>query len=75
MKTIIKDLFRINFFKPSILRLFLMDLFKNSYKIQPNLFHIQRAIDWYLKNTAWMKKIITGEYLRFYDEIYGNRSL
>lgn len=46
MKKIIKDLFKINFFKPSILRLFLMDLFKNSYKIQPNLFHIQRAIDW-----------------------------
>ncbi len=46
MIRIIKDLSKINFLQPSILRLLLRDFFKINNKIQSNLFHIQKAIDW-----------------------------
>ncbi len=32
---------------------------------------IEKAIDWYLNNKAWIEKVISGEYMRFYMENYG----
>jgi len=32
---------------------------------------IKRTIDWYLENKEWMEKVITGEYLEFYEKNYG----
>jgi dTDP-glucose 4,6-dehydratase len=31
---------------------------------------IEMTIDWYLENREWMKNVISGEYLRFYDVNY-----
>ena len=31
---------------------------------------IKRTIDWYLENKEWMEKVITGEYLEFYEKNY-----
>lgn len=32
---------------------------------------IKKTIDWYLENQEWMKKVITGEYMEFYEKNYG----
>jgi dTDP-glucose 4,6-dehydratase len=32
---------------------------------------IKQTIDWYLENQEWMKKVITGEYMEFYEKNYG----
>ena len=32
------------------------------------------TIDWYRTNTSWMQRIKSGEYLKFYDLNYANRS-
>jgi dTDP-glucose 4,6-dehydratase len=31
---------------------------------------IKKTIDWYLDNQEWMKKVITGEYMEFYEKNY-----
>jgi len=32
-----------------------------------------QTVDWYLKNEAWWRRIKSGDYTRYYDELYGNR--
>lgn len=34
---------------------------------------IDLTIDWYLKNTDWWENIISGEYMNYYERMYGNR--
>lgn len=34
---------------------------------------IKETIEWYCTNTAWSLKIKSGEYLDYYERIYGNR--
>jgi len=34
---------------------------------------IQFTIDWYLKNEAWWKRIISGDYLKYYEQQYLTR--
>jgi dTDP-glucose 4,6-dehydratase len=34
---------------------------------------IRQTIDWYLDNEAWWKNIISGEYMEYYEKMYGNR--
>ena len=34
---------------------------------------IKKTIKWYLENRSWWEEIISGEYQRYYDRIYGNR--
>ncbi len=34
---------------------------------------IDLTIDWYLNNTEWWESIISGEYMNYYERIYGNR--
>lgn len=34
---------------------------------------IQFTIDWYLKNEAWWKRIISGDYLKYYEQQYLGR--
>ncbi len=34
---------------------------------------IRQTIDWYQRHQEWWKKIKTGEYLEYYDRMYGNR--
>lgn len=32
---------------------------------------IKETIEWYLSNQEWMKKIVSGEYLDYYEDMYG----
>jgi dTDP-glucose 4,6-dehydratase len=34
---------------------------------------IQFTIDWYVKNQYWWERIISGEYIKYYNEQYLNR--
>lgn len=32
-----------------------------------------KTVDWYLANTAWLKNVTSGAYLKYYEEMYGER--
>ena len=34
---------------------------------------IKKTIRWYLANTEWMQEVTSGEYLKYYEEMYGGR--
>ncbi|MEP7146978.1 MAG: dTDP-glucose 4,6-dehydratase [bacterium] len=34
---------------------------------------IEQTINWYKENTEWLKKIMSGDYLKYYEENYGNK--
>ncbi len=34
---------------------------------------IKKTIDWYLNNREWWETIISGEYTKYYEKMYGNR--
>lgn len=34
---------------------------------------IRQTIDWYLDNESWWKNIISGDYMEYYEKMYGNR--
>ena len=34
---------------------------------------IKFTIEWYLKNTDWLDKVISGDYLKYYDNMYTDR--
>ncbi len=34
---------------------------------------IRQTIDWYLNNEKWWKNIISGDYVKYYEKMYGNR--
>ncbi|MBS1516899.1 MAG: dTDP-glucose 4,6-dehydratase [Bacteroidetes bacterium] len=34
---------------------------------------ISLTVDWYVKNEDWWKKVMSGEYLKYYSENYGNK--
>lgn len=36
---------------------------------------IQQTIQWYLDNRGWWESIISGEYQRYYEQMYGNRGV
>ena len=34
---------------------------------------LQSTVDWYIQNRPWWERIRTGDYLAYYERIYGNR--
>lgn len=34
---------------------------------------VEETVKWYLDNQAWMDNVTSGEYLKYYDEMYGSR--
>ncbi|MDR3305707.1 MAG: dTDP-glucose 4,6-dehydratase [Clostridiales Family XIII bacterium] len=34
---------------------------------------LKQTIDWYLANKPWWENIVSGEYTRYYEKMYGNR--
>ncbi len=34
---------------------------------------IEKTIEWYLSNQEWVRRVISGEYLEFYEKNYGKR--
>ena len=35
---------------------------------------IERTVRWYLDNQAWLDNITSGEYVNYYESMYGSRS-
>ena len=35
---------------------------------------IEKTIDWYLANEKWLENVTSGEYLKYYETQYGQRS-
>ena len=36
---------------------------------------IEKTIEWYLNNVEWVRRVISGEYLEFYEKNYGRRTI
>ncbi len=34
---------------------------------------LERTVDWYLANTEWLENIVSGEYEKYYESMYGSR--
>jgi dTDP-glucose 4,6-dehydratase len=34
---------------------------------------INKTIDWYLDNTEWLQNVVSGDYQKYYDNMYSNR--
>ena len=34
---------------------------------------LEKTVDWYLANTEWLENIVSGEYEKYYELMYGNR--
>jgi dTDP-glucose 4,6-dehydratase len=34
---------------------------------------LEKTVDWYLKNTEWLDRILSGEYSKYYDKMYSGR--
>lgn len=34
---------------------------------------ISKTIKWYLNNKDWMEEVLSGEYIKYYERMYGNR--
>jgi dTDP-glucose 4,6-dehydratase len=34
---------------------------------------IEKTIDWYLQNKEWLSNVVSGEYQKYYESMYGNR--
>jgi len=48
----------------------------NELKWQPSVNFeegINKTIDWYLNSTDWLGNVVSGDYQKYYDSMYGNR--
>ena len=34
---------------------------------------LEKTVDWYLANEAWLNHVTSGDYMKYYDAMYGNR--
>jgi dTDP-glucose 4,6-dehydratase len=34
---------------------------------------IEKTIEWYLRNRKWCGDIVSGEYMKYYEKMYGER--
>lgn len=34
---------------------------------------LEKTVDWYLSNTAWLENVLSGDYEKYYDRMYSNR--
>jgi dTDP-glucose 4,6-dehydratase len=34
---------------------------------------LEKTVDWYLSNTQWLERVITGDYEKYYDKMYSGR--
>ena len=35
---------------------------------------LRRTVEWYLNNQDWVEKVISGEYAKYYERIYGSKA-
>ncbi len=43
------------------------------YPETPFTVGIEKTIRWYLDNQEWVEEVVSGDYQKYYDELYGNR--
>ena len=36
---------------------------------------LERTVDWYIANREWVERVRSGEYMRYYDKVYGPRGV
>lgn len=34
---------------------------------------LEKTVDWYLANTTWLENVLSGDYEKYYQKMYGNR--
>jgi dTDP-glucose 4,6-dehydratase len=34
---------------------------------------LEKTVDWYLSNTKWLENVLSGDYEKYYEKMYGNR--
>jgi len=34
---------------------------------------LEKTVDWYLENAAWLERVISGDYQKYYEQQYANR--
>ena len=34
---------------------------------------LELTVDWYLSNTLWLERVISGEYEKYYENMYAGR--
>jgi len=34
---------------------------------------INKTIDWYFQNEDWLRNVVSGDYQKYYESMYGNR--
>lgn len=34
---------------------------------------LEKTVNWYLENTAWLENVLSGDYEKYYEKMYGNR--
>jgi dTDP-glucose 4,6-dehydratase len=34
---------------------------------------IEKTVDWYLANEEWLNRIVSGDYAKYYEQMYKNR--
>ena len=34
---------------------------------------IRKTVKWYLENQEWINEVVSGDYQKYYEEMYGNR--
>jgi dTDP-glucose 4,6-dehydratase len=34
---------------------------------------LEKTVDWYLKNTGWLERVLSGDYSKYYDAMYSGR--
>ncbi|MHC4655647.1 MAG: dTDP-glucose 4,6-dehydratase, partial [Planctomycetota bacterium] len=34
---------------------------------------LEKTIDWYLQSQKWLANVVSGEYEKYYESMYGNR--
>jgi dTDP-glucose 4,6-dehydratase len=34
---------------------------------------LKKTVDWYLNNTKWLERVLSGDYSKYYDEMYSGR--
>jgi dTDP-glucose 4,6-dehydratase len=34
---------------------------------------LEKTVDWYLANTGWLENVLSGDYEKYYQKMYGNR--
>ena len=34
---------------------------------------IRKTVKWYLENQEWVNEVVSGDYQKYYEEMYGNK--